>query len=138
MNSTIEKIYAREILDSRGNPTVEVDIITKSVGCKILAIIGGSKIEDKILMLKELSKRVSYIYITGNNINYKDDYADLFEEISKNNAEIIFTEDGFSKIDNEITYYQDINNKKICDVGPKSTNTLNSYIEKSDIVLLSL
>ena len=30
MNSTIEKIYAREILDSRGNPTVEVDIITKS------------------------------------------------------------------------------------------------------------
>tara|TARA_Y100000389_G_scaffold197246_1_gene231462 strand:+ start:2032 stop:4107 length:2076 start_codon:yes stop_codon:yes gene_type:complete len=111
-----------------------LDIITKSVGCKIMAIIGGSKIEDKILMLKELSKRVSYIYITGNNINYKDDYADLFEEISKNNAEIIFTEDGFSKIDNEITYYQDINNKKICDVGPKSMNTLNSYIEKSDIV----
>ena len=30
MNSAIEKIYAREILDSRGNPTVEVDIYTKS------------------------------------------------------------------------------------------------------------
>ena len=30
MNSTIEKIYAREILDSRGNPTIEVDIYTKS------------------------------------------------------------------------------------------------------------
>ena len=27
MNSAIEKIYAREILDSRGNPTIEVDII---------------------------------------------------------------------------------------------------------------
>ena len=26
MNSAIEKIHAREILDSRGNPTVEVDI----------------------------------------------------------------------------------------------------------------
>ena len=26
MNSAIEKIYAREILDSRGNPTVEVDV----------------------------------------------------------------------------------------------------------------
>ena len=30
MNSSIEKIYAREILDSRGNPTVEVDVYTKS------------------------------------------------------------------------------------------------------------
>ena len=30
MNSEIEKIYAREILDSRGNPTIEVDIYTKS------------------------------------------------------------------------------------------------------------
>ncbi|MEL1226471.1 MAG: phosphopyruvate hydratase [Candidatus Neomarinimicrobiota bacterium] len=30
MNSLIEKVYAREILDSRGNPTIEVDIYTKS------------------------------------------------------------------------------------------------------------
>ena len=30
MNSSIEKIYAREILDSRGNPTIEVDVLTKS------------------------------------------------------------------------------------------------------------
>ena len=28
--STIKKIYARQILDSRGNPTVEVDVITES------------------------------------------------------------------------------------------------------------
>ena len=30
MNSSIEKIYAREILDSRGNPTIEVDVLTES------------------------------------------------------------------------------------------------------------
>ncbi len=30
MNTAIEKLIAREILDSRGNPTVEVDITTKS------------------------------------------------------------------------------------------------------------
>jgi len=30
LNSAIEKIYAREILDSRGNPTIEVDVVTKS------------------------------------------------------------------------------------------------------------
>ena len=33
MNSAIEKIFAREILDSRGNPTVEVDV---SVQCGIM------------------------------------------------------------------------------------------------------
>jgi len=30
LNSAIEKIYAREILDSRGNPTIEVDVLTRS------------------------------------------------------------------------------------------------------------
>ncbi|MDA9671666.1 phosphopyruvate hydratase [bacterium] len=30
MSSSIEKIYARQILDSRGNPTVEVDVFLKS------------------------------------------------------------------------------------------------------------
>ncbi len=30
MNSAIEKIFAREILDSRGTPTIEVDVITNS------------------------------------------------------------------------------------------------------------
>jgi len=30
LNSSIEKVCAREILDSRGNPTIEVDIYTKS------------------------------------------------------------------------------------------------------------
>ena len=30
MNSNIEKIWARQILDSRGNPTVEVDLHLRS------------------------------------------------------------------------------------------------------------
>ena len=30
MNSAIEKVHAREILDSRGNPTVEVDLTLKN------------------------------------------------------------------------------------------------------------
>ena len=30
MSSSIEKICARQILDSRGNPTVEVDVFLKS------------------------------------------------------------------------------------------------------------
>ena len=38
MNPTIEKIHAREVLDSRGNPTVEVEI-TSSNGKKEIAIV---------------------------------------------------------------------------------------------------
>ena len=46
MNSAIEKIYAREILDSRGNPTVEVDV---SVQCGIMgraAVPSGASTGD--------------------------------------------------------------------------------------------
>ena len=51
--------------------------------------------EDKIMMLRELSNKISYIYITGNNINSKENYKEFFNEIEKNKAKIIFTEDGF-------------------------------------------
>ena len=46
MNSAIEKIFAREILDSRGNPTVEVDV---SVECGIMgraAVPSGASTGD--------------------------------------------------------------------------------------------
>jgi enolase len=46
LNSAIEKIYAREILDSRGNPTVEVDV---SVQCGIMgraAVPSGASTGD--------------------------------------------------------------------------------------------
>ena len=91
--------------------------------------------EDKIMMLRELSKKISYIYITGNNINSKENYKDFFNEIEKNKAKIIFTEDGFLKTNGEIEYCKEItNDKKICDIGPKSLNTLNNYINKSEII----
>ena len=46
MNSAIEKIFAREILDSRGNPTVEVDV---SAQCGIMgraAVPSGASTGD--------------------------------------------------------------------------------------------
>jgi phosphoglycerate kinase len=36
---------------------------------KILAIIGGGKMTDKLELLKNLSKKVDGIYIAGGNIN---------------------------------------------------------------------
>ena len=46
MNSAIEKIHGREILDSRGNPTVEVDIILKNGTMGRAAVPSGASTGD--------------------------------------------------------------------------------------------
>ena len=38
----ISKIFAREILDSRGNPTVEVDVVTRSGAVGRAAVPSGA------------------------------------------------------------------------------------------------
>ena len=40
--SYIEKIHARQILDSRGNPTVEVDVLTSSGVSSRAAVPSGA------------------------------------------------------------------------------------------------
>ena len=55
MNSSIEKIYAREILDSRGNPTVEVDVYTKSGHLGRAAVPSGASTgEYEAIELRDL------------------------------------------------------------------------------------
>jgi len=46
LNSAIEKIHAREILDSRGNPTVEVDITLKNGTMGRAAVPSGASTGD--------------------------------------------------------------------------------------------
>jgi len=46
LNSAIEKLHAREILDSRGNPTVEVDIILKNGIMGRAAVPSGASTGD--------------------------------------------------------------------------------------------
>jgi glyceraldehyde 3-phosphate dehydrogenase len=111
-----------------------LNIINNSPGSNIIAIIGGSKMEDKIPMMRNLSHQISYIYITGNNINNIKEYQNFFDEIKNNKAEIIFTQDGFNRKGQNNIYIEKIEQDKICDIGPKSLNTLFKYIEKSDIV----
>jgi enolase len=40
--SEIEKVHARQILDSRGNPTVEVDVLLKSGAAGRAAVPSGA------------------------------------------------------------------------------------------------
>ena len=105
----------------------------------ITAIIGGSKVSDKIPMLEKLSTIVDYIFVCGNNINSINNNKVFFDKLGKNKATIIYACDGFgNKLPDEPPlYFQNINNnndEKIFDIGPKSLQQLLSYIEKSNIV----
>ena len=58
MNSAIEKIYAREILDSRGNPTIEVDVITRSGHLGRAAVPSGASTgEYEAIELRDMDEK---------------------------------------------------------------------------------
>ena len=55
--SEITKIIAREVLDSRGNPTVEVDVITKNGTFRAIASSGASAGQHEALELRDKDKK---------------------------------------------------------------------------------
>ena len=116
------------------------NMLLKSNGSIITAIIGGSKVSDKMPMLEKLSKIVDYIFIAGNNLNSLEENKPFFDSLVENKAKIIFAEDGFGNNLPSASpqYIQNINDMdlkyKIYDVGPKSLNTLSNLISQSDIV----
>ena len=57
MNFKIKNIKAREVLDSRGNPTVEVDLITKSCCAKSIVPSGASTGIHEALELRDSDKK---------------------------------------------------------------------------------
>ncbi len=118
--------------------------ITKNINNdKILAIVGGSKIDDKLAMLKNLSNKIDGIYIGGGNINslYKNEkYKNYLDEIKENKADIHLMKDGLASknllefptyvsgnlsTDSELNFY---------DIGMKSVVELSNLIEKYDVI----
>ena len=115
------------------------NMILKSNGSKITAIIGGSKVSDKIPMLEKLSTIVSYIFVAGNNINCIEENKLFFDSISGNKAKIIYASDGFGNASPNDTplYIENIEERSdnlIFDIGPKSLNTLSRLINETNIV----
>jgi len=55
----IRKIKAREVLDSRGNPTIEADLMTKSCCAKAIVPSGASTGIHEALELRDNDKRYS-------------------------------------------------------------------------------
>tara|TARA_B100001287_G_scaffold276856_1_gene290159 strand:+ start:1733 stop:3847 length:2115 start_codon:yes stop_codon:yes gene_type:complete len=108
---------------------------------KILAIIGGGKMDDKIKLLENLSKKVDHIFIAGGNINtiIKEDMREYLEKISKNKSDITLMEDGLCATNlDEIPSHMITNyltkESNFFDIGLKSLNTLQELIDKHDIV----
>ena len=117
-----------------------LNTIIQSRNLKITAIIGGSKIDDKIRMMENLSKKVDFIFITGNNVNAYDEKKDFLDSISNNKAKIILAEDGIGNTDpsKDPIYIRNFNKKnksiKIFDIGLKALNTLYNCINQSDLI----
>jgi len=56
---TIKKVHAREILDSRGNPTIEVDVVTESGWGRASVPSGASTGKNEALELRDRDNRYS-------------------------------------------------------------------------------
>lgn len=119
------------------------NMILKNNGSIMTAIIGGSKVSDKMPMLEKLSTIVDYIFVAGNNLNSIQENEVFFNKISNNKAEIIYAFDGFGNIhpnDTKHKYIHDIfnsdsiSNNKVFDIGPQSMNRLATLIHQSNIV----
>ena len=109
---------------------------------KILAIVGGGKIDDKLNLLKKLSLKMDGIYIGGGNINSilkHEKYKNYLEELKKNKSEIYLMNDGLASNDlSSSCNYYNINElpdeKNFFDIGMKSIIELNEIINKYDII----
>ena len=55
--SEIKKIFAREVLDSRGNPTVEVDVVTDQGTFRGMTPSGASAGQHEALELRDNDKK---------------------------------------------------------------------------------
>src|SRR6056300_1031807 len=109
---------------------------------KILVIIGGGKMDDKLALLEQLSKKIDGIYISGGNINSilkNNQYQDYIQSIKNNKSKIYEMKDGLASEDlNKNGAYYHSNNlpndKHFFDIGMQSIIELNSIIQDYDII----
>jgi len=108
---------------------------------KVLSIIGGGKMDDKMDLLRNMCKKVNTIYVCGGNINtiVKNNMQDYLEEIRSHKAQIVLMEDGLCAKDLvEIPYMKDTNqlehHENFFDIGIFSLQTLALLIQEHDII----
>eukprot|EP00615_Pteridomonas_danica_P006231 CAMPEP_0114359424 /NCGR_PEP_ID=MMETSP0101-20121206/23005_1 /TAXON_ID=38822 ORGANISM="Pteridomonas danica, Strain PT" /NCGR_SAMPLE_ID=MMETSP0101 /ASSEMBLY_ACC=CAM_ASM_000211 /LENGTH=695 /DNA_ID=CAMNT_0001502957 /DNA_START=72 /DNA_END=2159 /DNA_ORIENTATION=- len=115
-----------------------MDRILGRAGDKVVAVIGGSKMEDKIPMLQSLNQRVDVIFIGGNNVNaiFKD--PSLLDQVRGGRAEIVLLEDGFGNTTpSDAPQYADnagTSSFPLYDAGPVGLNKLAFWVNKADVI----
>lgn len=115
-----------------------MDRILGRAGDKVVAVIGGSKMEDKIPMLQSLNKRVDVIFIGGNNVNaiFKD--PSLLDQVRGGRAEIVLLEDGFGNTSpsDPPAYAESAGSSTfpLYDAGPIGLNKLAHWVNKADVI----
>lgn len=119
-----------------------LNLITKNpYDQKILAIIGGGKMDDKMELLKNMCKKVDTIYVCGGNINsiLKNDMSSYMYEIQQHKAKIILMEDGLASSSVSVTPTLKNNDEldmdeNFLDIGIQSLQTLQALINEHDII----
>jgi glyceraldehyde 3-phosphate dehydrogenase len=112
---------------------------------KILAIIGGAKVDDKLPLLNALSKKMNDIYIAGGNINgilKNNELREYVNNISNNKAKIHLMNDGFCaknlEKDSQNLYCSNLEKLKedyyLYDVGYNSILELSKLINDNDVI----
>ena len=114
---------------------------------KILAIIGGAKMDDKLPLVEALSMKMNDIYLGGGNINsilknQMDNKMDEYmHKIRSNKATIHLMSDGLcaNGFDAMPTYCQSSNlphDSYFYDIGMESLFALEKLIQQNDIITL--
>ena len=115
-----------------------LDRILGRAGETVVAVVGGSKMEDKIPMLQTLRDRVDLIAIGGNNVNAITKNPSLLDPVRGSRAQILLLDDGFGNAtpDMEPLYAADAATAShpLMDAGPKGLNKLAAWVNKADIV----
>lgn len=119
-----------------------LNLITKNpYDQKILAIIGGGKMDDKMELLKNMCKKVDTIYVCGGNINsiLKKDMSSYMHEIQQHKAKIILMEDGLASSSVSATPTLKNNDEldideNFLDIGIQSLQTLQALVHEHDII----
>ena len=119
-----------------------LNTITQNTGSqKILAIIGGGKMDDKLELLKNLCKKADHIFIAGGNINslLKKDMSEYLTEIRSHRAQITLMSDGLcaSNLDDLPKHVSNDDlglTENFYDIGMQSLNHLHQLISTHDII----
>jgi glyceraldehyde 3-phosphate dehydrogenase len=122
-----------------------LDLIVKNTeNKKILAIIGGGKIDDKIPMLTSLSLNVSTIFICGGNSNsiLQGKFSEVLQTINNNYCKYHVANDGYGLTESNEMIYLDYKIDKdvsenfinMLDIGPNSLLELFELIMNHDII----